>query len=242
VTITVLIPTSAIPSRPATDVIDQTVASVRAHLPDAPILVMVDGPVADPGYAEYRRRVVERCERAWAPALPLLHASHLHQVRMTRHALDYVTTRHVLFDEHDTPLLDRPIPWADLATVIDTGAVDVVRLHHEASVLEPHRHLMLGDGPRDYDGVPMWPTVQWSQRPHLSSTGFYRTMLAGDWWAPRDGMIEDRMHSVVQSAWHDHGDAGWDQFRLAVYHPPGDIKRSDHLDGRDGADKVTFVR
>lgn len=239
--VSVLVPTSPIPTHPATDIIDNTVASVRAQLPDVPVYVMVDGPISDGDYREYVRRVTVACERQWAPALPLLHRTHQHQFRMTRHALDYVTTRHVLFVEHDTPLLDLPIPWDDLGAVIDSGAVHVVRLHHEASVLEPHRHLMLGDGPAVYPpGVPLWPTVQWSQRPHLASTGFYRSMLAGDWWQPRDGMIEDRMHSVVQSAWADHGAAGWDQFRLAIYHPDGDIKRSTHLDGRSGADKVTF--
>lgn len=240
--VTALVPTSPIPSRPATDIIDTTVASIRGHLPDATILVLVDGPRGgDPDYDEYVRRVTVRCERAWAPALPILHDVHHHQYRMTRRALDYVTTRHVLFVEHDTPLLDRHVPWDDLGRVLDSGAVDVIRLHHEASVLDPHRHLMIGDGPVDYDGVPLWPTVQWSQRPHLSSTGFYRTMLAADWWRPTDGMIEDRMHSVVQAAWSDHGPAGWDQFRVALYHPDGDIKRSDHLDGRAGAAKVTFV-
>ncbi len=243
--VTVLVPTSPIPSHPSTEVIDVTVGSVRAHLPDAPIIVMIDGPRTDPDYLEYARRVTVRCARDWGPALPIIYDEHAHQYRMTRRALDYVTTRHVLFVEHDTPLLDRPVPWADLADVIDSGAVDVIRLHHEANVLEPHRHLMIGDGPRGYPTeageVPLWPTVQWSQRPHLSSTGFYRTMLAADWWRPTDGMIEDRMHSVVQSAWADHGLAGWQQFRVALFHPDGDIKRSDHLDGRAGADKVTFV-
>ena len=242
--VSVLIPTSPIATHPSLEVIAETVASVRAHLPVAPLFIMVDGPIAptaSDAYVEYVRRVTVACERAWAPALPLLHHVHTHQYRMTRRAADYVTTRHVLFVEHDTPLLDRPIPWDGIADALDSGAVHVVRLHHEASILEPHRHLMFGDGPQDIAGVPLWPTQQWSQRPHVSSTGFYRTMLAGDWWRPSDGMIEDRMHSVVQAAVSSHGDAGWDQFRIAVYHPDGDIKRSTHLDGRAGEAKVTFV-
>lgn len=249
--VTVLMPTSPIPAHPSTSVIDETVASVRAHLPDARLLVMVDRPAIDPvrglAFDEYRRRVCRRAgDGSWGPGpvLPILHRTHLHQRWMTLDALyRFVDTPLVLFVEHDTPLTaDRPIPWAGLAGVIRSGAIDLIRLHHEASVLEPHRHLMLGDGPRPFgDGVPLWPTVQWSQRPHLASAAFYRTVIEGPWWRPADGMIEDRMHSVVQSAYADHGQAGWEQFRLALFHPDGDIKRSTHLDGRAGDPKVTFA-
>ena len=48
--------------------------------------------------------------------------------------------------------------------------------------------------------------------------------------AESDGMIEDRMHGVVENDWLQHRDPG--RFRLSMYAPEGDIKRSTHLDGR----------
>lgn len=242
--ITALVVTSPIPSHPSTEVIDETLLSIRDRLPDAEIVVSCDGP--HPGltpdrtgaYHESLQRLTWDCQHRWN-ALPVVHRDHLHQLRLTRHALTLVRTPIILFVEHDTPLVG-DVDWEGCTAVIRSGAVHMIRLHHEASILDVHRHLMLGDGPTDIGGVPLWPTVQWSQRPHLASTGWYRCITDMPWWAEHDGMIEDRMHSVVQEAWATHGQAGWDQFRLAVYHPDGDIKRSTHLDGRAGDEKVTF--
>ena len=44
--------------------------------------------------------------------------------------------------------------------------------------------------------------------------------------------IEDKFHGVVQ-------DDGWVKHKLWIYHPEGDIKRSYHLDGREGTRKFT---
>lgn len=80
-------------------------------------------------------------------------------------------------------------------------------------------------------------TVQWSQRPHLAAAGAYRNWLDANWWRESDGMIEDRMHSVLESDWLQHRDPC--RFRLSMYAPSGDMKRSTHLDGRGSDPKVT---
>jgi len=127
------------------------------------------------------------------------------------------------------------------ATLTDAvqGEADAVRLHHETHVLDVHM-LLMPDGreTKTVAGLPMVRTVQWSQRPHVASTGFYRWMM-GEHFTSRDNVfIEDRMHSVLEVAWRKHGDAGWNRYRLWMYHPEGNIKRSTHLDGRAGEDKV----
>ena len=45
--ITVVIPTSPIPSHPSTAIIDETIASVRKQLPDSRIIVTADGVRAE---------------------------------------------------------------------------------------------------------------------------------------------------------------------------------------------------
>jgi hypothetical protein len=239
--VTVLIPTSPIASHPDTGVIEETIASVRHWLPDAEIVVMCDGVRAEQEhyrsrYEDYVSRLTWLCGR-WDRVLPVIHDGHLHQAEMTRRALDLVRTPLVMFVEHDTPLVtDEPIDFPAVFAAVQSGEVDMVRFHYEGRLHPEHLHLMLDDKPRDVAGAPLIRTVQWSQRPHVANTAFYRRILANDFPKGHRGMIEDVMHGAVHNAWREYGKAGWDRYRLAVYAPDGaHIKRSDHLDGR-GAD------
>jgi hypothetical protein len=172
--------------------------------------------------------------------LPVIHDEHLHQVEMLRRALPLMESPLVLFVEHDTPLVvDEPIDWPALIGAVRSGEVDLVRFHYEAGVHPEHEHLMLDEKPRDVRGAPLLRTVQWSQRPHLASTGFYRRLIKQEFPKGYVGMIEDRMHGVVHNAWREFGLAGWDRYRLAMYAPDGQIKRSLHLDGRGDDPKWT---
>jgi hypothetical protein len=235
--VTVLIPTSPIAAHPDTAIIEETIASVRFHHPTAEILVMCDGVRPEQthyrsGYNEYLDRLTWLCARD-GRALAIIHDEHLHQAEMTRRVLALVNTPLVLFVEHDTPLVvDEPFDWPALTAAAISGEVDLVRFHFEAHVHPEHEHLMLDQDPRDVRGAPLLRTVQWSQRPHLANTGFYRRILREDFPAGHVGMIEDVMHSVVHTAWRTYGLAGWDRYRLAMYAPPGNIKRSLNLDGR----------
>lgn len=239
--VTVLIPTSPVESHPDASLIEQTIASVRHWLPDAEILVMCDGVRPEQEhyrarYEEYLHRLLWLSGTEWARVLPVVHDVHLHQVEMTRRVLDLVRTPLVLFAEHDCPLVtDEHIDFPALTAACLSGEADLIRLHHEALVLPDHEHLMLDREPQDVAGAPLLRTVQWSQRPHLASLAFYRRLLAEDFPEGYIGMIEDKAHGVVESAWRDFGLAGWNRYRLWMYSPPGQIKRSYTLDGR-GAD------
>jgi hypothetical protein len=235
--ITVLVPTSPIASHPDTAVIEETIASVRHWLPDAEIIVMCDGVRPEQEY--YRQRYEDYLQRlVWLTGrmervLPVVHDDHLHQGELTKKALDLVRTPLVLFVEHDTPLVtDCLIDFPALTAAALSGEADCIRFHHEALVLPDHEHLMLDSEPRDVHGAPLLRTVQWSQRPHLASTGFYRRLLAQHFDGTRRAMIEDAVHGPVHDAWREFGLAGWDRYRLWMYAPGGNIKRSYHLDGR----------
>lgn len=231
--ITVLIPTSPTLSNPDFSHLEATVESVRERLPDTRIILMLDG-VRDEQqsfrqhYEEYQRRVLWLCNHHWN-VVPLRFETHHHQVAMTRRALEEVTTPFILFVEHDTPLWG-DIPWEQCYDELFSGRADVVRFYHEAVLQEQHWHLFRG---RQGDFVR---TVQWSQRPHISTTDYYRKMLTQHFSANAKSMIEDRLHGVVQ-------DQGWDKNRITIYAPKGmaDIKRSGHLDARGSEPKHSMT-
>lgn len=232
--VTVLLPTSPIPSQPDTLIIEETVLSIRAHL-DAEIIIMIDG-VRDEqahyrdAYDEYVARILHLAAHTWTGVTPLLFDEHHHQAAMTRHALDLVRTPTVMFVEHDTPLAPEPIDWDAILGVLEDGALHLVRFHHEAQIPEPHQYLMLDPTPVGMGGVPVVRTIQWSQRPHAAQTSYYRRIL-GDYFPAGDRtMIEPRMHSICQSE-------PWGAHRLGIYAPGPMIKRSLHLDGRAGDPK-----
>lgn len=238
---TVLIPTSPIPAHPDTGTMDETIQSVRDRLGDVDILILADGVAAaiehrTGDYHEYLRRLTWNSAHHWGRATPIIHTEHVHQAQMTRAALDDVHTPLVLFVEHDTPLVG-DVDWAGCAAAIAADEVRVIRLYHETVMQPEHAALLVGDTRRCVDGVPLWPTTQWSSRPHVASTAIYRRLMNGPWWRPTDGMTEDRLHSVIADA----GERYWHRWRLAIYYPDGNLQRSTHLDGRGDDPKVTWL-
>lgn len=232
---TVLVATSSSPADPSTEIFENTMESIRQRFPSQEILVMMDGlhehhSYRAAEYAEYRRRA------AWLSihkydAVPLFFEQHTHQAEMTRTALLTVKTPLMLFVEHDAPLVgDWPV--GQLEAVILNGQADLIRMHHEDHVLMEHEYLMRS--PVVFlNSQPMRETVQWSQRPHLARTASYVNML-NRYFTPRSRtMIEDVVHGPAQNA-------DW-PMKMFMYHPSGSIKRSTHLDGRAGEDKVPMV-
>lgn len=232
--ITVLMPTSPIPSHPSTGIIEQTVASIRQRLPLAEIIIMADGVRPElehrrEAYEEYLESLVWLC-RKWK-AVPLVFGEHQHQANMTRRALELVRTDLMLFVEHDTPLVGE-IPWRQIGHFVLNDDFHVVRFHHEQTIPDEHRYMMRGTTTIGKDGQD-WrfvPTVQWSQRPHLARTDQYRKWIEKFFPITSNTMIEDLLHGIVANA-------DWDEFRVAIYAPKGSIQRSIHLDGRGSDSK-----
>lgn len=243
--VTVIITTSPSPAHPDTSTIEVVVASVRERLPDAEIIIAADGVRAEQSkraemYEEYRRRLLWLTEHEWSNVLPIVFESHLHQANITRAALNEVRTPLVLFLEHDTPLV-RDIPFAELGEIVLRDEVDLIRFHHETAIPVEHGYLMLDREPHEVGKVPLVRTAQWSQRPHLAATEFYRSIVGEFFGTASRTMIEDVMHGVVSTYWREQGEAGWLRFRLAIYAPPGSIQRSTHLDARGDDPKFEML-
>lgn len=229
--ITVLIPSSPIFDHPETKYIEETISSVRHHLPGCEIIITFDGVRTEQKkftdqYNDYKNQMLWKCLHEYKNVLPLVFDKFLHQSGMLRHALTEVRTPLLMYVEHDTPLVvEKGIDWDTIREMIYSGEANVIRLHHEDQVPEEHKPLMLGRKGQ------FMRTAQWSQRPHLSSTIYYQELMTHFTRTSRT-MIEDLYHGVVQNDYYDHGRLGWNKHRVWIYYPPKGIKRSYHLDTR----------
>ncbi len=246
--ITVVMPTSPIPSNPSTDVIEQTIESVRAQedLANCEIIVAFDGvrpqqiEQRKKSYEIYKDRLLWKINHEMDNVLPLVLPLWGHQANSVRAALHVVQTPLILFMEHDTPICNK-FDWDALTRACQDDRVNTIRFHFEAQIHPEHAYLNVRptEGVQDICGAPLVAVAQWSQRPHLSKTNFYRGILLKYFGIDSRTMIEDVIHGVLQQAFQEHGEEGWEQFKLWLYHPgePGTIKRSEHLDGREGDPK-----
>lgn len=230
--LTVIVTASPLPSHPSADIINETLVSVRHHLPDAAIWFLFDGVRPE---QEHLREAYEQhrwnVEYQWGD-MEFNFADHLHQVGMLRSVIDEIPTPLLMFVEADAPLLtDRHIDWTLITEFIQSGRSNCVRLYHEEVVPEAHRYLMFG---MEQD-APMLRTSQYSARPHVATVEKYREWLH-HFTPDANTFLEDLLHSVVQeSVKHE----GWWSQKAHIYCPDDDqgFRRSGHLDGRAGGPK-----
>lgn len=236
---TVVVPVSPIASHPSTEILEQTLDSVRFHLPGAEIIVSFDGVRAEQesrraDYEEFQRRALWLLDHKYGSCLPLRFEDHRHQSGMMREALNHIDTPLLMYVESDCPLVtDELIAWPAVTEFVLSGESNLVRFHHEARIPGEHQHMVHGT---QLAGL-MTRTSQWSQRPHVASTAYYRRILDSHFSPDARCFIEDRMHSVCDEAYRHDGLAGWMQHRLHLYTPEGNIKRSWTTDGRAGEAK-----
>lgn len=226
--VTAIMPTTHMPSNPSTEVIEQTLDSIVEQMPNSEIIVMIDGLKPEKSeflydYEEATRRLLHLLKYKYRHAIPMRFEQYGHQSLMTRQALKIINTPLLLFVEHDTPIT-RDIDWAGIKEIVKSNYSYQVRLSHEGRILTEHEYLMLDKEPQLINGVPLIRTIQWSQRPHLSPTDFYRRIIE-KYHDDQPRFIEHVMYGVLL-----HGD--WNEFRTHIYTPPGDIQRTIHLDGK----------
>lgn len=238
--ITVLIPTSPIRQNPSLNIISAAVESVRSRLPNAEILIMVDGVRPEQGarrnaYDEYVRRLLWKANFEWHNVLPIVFDEWTHQAGMTRVALEKVSTPFVLFLEHDTAL-EGSIDWEGCMAVLDRGEANAIQFHENTELNDEHRHLILGYTTTE-EGVRLLKTKAWWQRPHLARTSFYRDRIMPLFGSRARTMIEEVVYGVMMTDIDHRGRAAWWDWRVFIYAPEGDMKRHRHFDGRGGEPK-----
>lgn len=228
--ITIVVATSVLPSHPDTAVIDETISTIRSHFPNNEIILQMDGLREErlsrkSDYDEYKNKVLWKCMHEWKNILPMIFDEYCHQTTMMKKTIDTINTAAMLYIEGDAPITpDCEIDWQKCLDMLEYNKANTIRFHFEAVIPKEHNHLMFG-----IEDIFM-KTIQWSQRPHLSTVKYYRDVVLP--FSNEQSFIEDRFHGKVQ-------DDGWDAHKLWIYHPEGNIKRSYHLDGRQGTQKFT---
>ena len=238
--ITIVMATSVIPDHPSTTMIEQTINDIRIHFPDNEIIMQIDGLREEQhnrkkDYDEYKNRILWKCLHEYKNILPFVFKEHSHQTTMMRKTINEIKTPLLLYVEGDAPLTpDIPIDWEKCLDMFEYNKANTIRFHFESKIPEPHKHLMFG-----LDNGFM-KTAQWSQRPHLSRKSYYKEIVLPS--CVKKFFIEDTFHGKVQDdilPYDTFNQEGWDIHKLWIYHPEGQIKRSYHLDGRQGTRKYT---
>ena len=250
--ITILIPTSPIPSHPSTSILDETIANVR-KLTDAKIIIMFDGVAEklrhrEADYINYFTEVMKKCRLGdYGDCDTLSSDEHIHQAIMTRYALEkFVKTPLIMFCEHDTSPIGE-IPFVEICEYVEKSEnVNYIRFNIFERIPDEHRYLMISEpfypeivtleGVKPFYGVRITRTIQYSQRPHIAKSDWYRQILSDHFKPNQKTMIEDVMHSVVQVAYDLQGCK--DTYGLAIYTPIGNQLRSYHADGRGDDEKI----
>lgn len=230
--ITVIIPICPMPSNPSTEVLDMTLEQIRFRLPDSEIILMFDG--VNPNlmhlkekYEQFTQAMLWKINQM-ENVIPLVFTEHKHQSLMTKEALELVRTPLILWSEQDT-LLHNEIPFDALSEVIKNGYANLIRFHHEATIHPEHEYLMHDKEPTHILGQPFLRTRQWSGRPHLASTAFYKQIAQT--WDSEPRFIEHIMYGRVV-------EGNFEDYRLHLYAPPKTYVRHKHIDGRRyGAEK-----
>jgi hypothetical protein len=124
-----------------------------------------------------------------------------------------------------------------IINVLLKGEFNVIRFHHEALILDGSKQFMFDDIPQIFDGVPLVRTYEWSQRPHLASTAFYKRMSDQYFTPGARTMYEDVLHGKITNECAEKNLMAWYNWRVGIYHPEGHIKRSSNFDGREGDEK-----
>lgn len=253
--ITVIIPTSPMPSNPDLSIIQACVASVRERLPHAEILITCDDirPEQEDRRADYEfylHRLAVWCNQQHN-ICPFIYLGHRHQSGMGQAILPHIRTPYVMYVEGDTTL-EGDIDFEGVLSEMERADIAHMRFSHEAEVLPEHAYLFLERTP--VDGNRFVRTIQFSNRPWVARTRWFQDMITSNFGANARTFIEDTMHGVWQhgvlpgpsgpdgmSTPSRQAYKAWEKHRGAVWADGPNIRHSGHLDGRAGDPKFPMV-
>lgn len=233
--ITAVITTSPVPSHPSTEFIDQAYDSVRHHLPDIPVLILVDGMRAEQQYMEkqyeeYKKNLIDKYHlknntEVWR-------FNHFaHQAGMMRSILnlEFIQTPLALWVEHDFALLPREIDWKGIVGALMTEEVLSVRFSTDEGGYWTRSQFEREDF-TTRSGVPLLKTIEFLSYPNIARLEMYdEFMLCFD-------VAQTHLETEVR-ALTERDD--WNYFKLSIYNPPN-RRRCQHLDARPSSAGLKF--
>ena len=83
--VTIILATSVLPSHPNTNIIDETIKSIRFHFPKNEIIMQIDGLRQEQSnrrndYNEYKSRMLWKCLHEYKNILPIIFDKHSHRL------------------------------------------------------------------------------------------------------------------------------------------------------------------
>lgn len=249
--ITAIITTSPIPSHPQTDAIEQVYDAIRYWLPDAPILILVDGVRAEQEhlrkrYEEYKNKLQEKISSEWKYVKLRIFEDFTHQAGMLRTALseNLITTPLILWNEHDFMLLtDKGFDWEGIIKTLLEENISWIRISHDEDLRYENRryqieqYFQLTGGEemhafRSKNGVPLFTSLNWGSPPFVAHLDFYKFLISF--------FKEGKIH-LDCSETHEAVEKNYKKWKGAVYIPDGDIKRFTILRGRESEPKYPMT-
>lgn len=213
--VTILIPTSPIPSHPSTTIIDEVISGLRGYFPTARIIIMCDGvrPSVEHRRGQYYQYLLNLDEK-WKHdpnVMFKVFQDPTQQAWMTRETLKEVTTPFVLFNEHDAILRpDPPIEWGAIFHLLHTDDANLVRFYHWDRIWWEHEYLMREHF--TFEDVEFVRTVQFSGWPLIAKTEYFQRLMT-DYFHPTERkMIETGLYGPICSA-------PWNIHKMVIYYP-----------------------
>jgi hypothetical protein len=225
--ISVWVPTSPSPKHPSTELLEMAIDSVRWHLPAVEIIIQMDGVRAEnenrrEAYEEYKRRVKILCSTRYTNVMTFEFSEFYHQAEMCRATFPLTSKPLLLYHEWDWYFTKDPIDWVGLCEILLHGDVNSVRFMRWDQIIECHEYLM--HGRVEFRGVPVVKTTQFSGNPQIASKAFFERLI-GMFRVGCRTLIEEFLYGPVVNA-------PWEEYKCAVYNPPGSMRRLIHTDGR----------
>jgi len=235
--ITIVTTTSPISSHPSTWIVDEVYKSARKHLPNARYLFLCDGVREEQEYlrTNYEQYIVTIAGRAnrfeWPNTECIIFPTYHHQAGMVRAALarNIIKTPLVLWLEHDFPFNGLPIDWPRITDSLLAAEICYLRfaLPEETHASIQALHSLLASR----FGVPMMQHKNYSSLPHVCRIDFLKRLAMFF----KRGQIHLECEATEGIAYHE------EEWRLALYTPPGELARVYSLDGRAGPAKLPMV-
>lgn len=224
--ITVLIPTSAIPSHPNPALMDETMAGIKFHFPESQTIILADGIWSGIAHRQHQyQKYLEAIERRYPNTRIVKFPVHTQQTAMAQYAIqNFVQTKLVFWNEHDAPLrIDRAIDWDKIVWEIESGDAGLVRFtYFDEGIHEAHEHLTRGR--YRWDDVTFVKTVQFSGWSFLTTVDYFvRKIFSGP--PIEKQMLELRQYERVVNA-------PWEEYKVVIYCPDPPAQRFRHSNGR----------
>lgn len=175
--LTVIVPTSAIPSHPSTELIEKAVRSMNKYVGTMGCrkIIVCDGCAPTPSYEEYKRRLLKLRQEDldFSRSKVIEFISWVHLSSTLERAFQTVETEFALVFQHDHEVV-REVDTEGILKCFDDPLVKHIRINRRANTRSGWDFML-----EEYKGasIPLLKTAAWSDVPHFVRVDYYRKFV-----------------------------------------------------------------